>query len=262
MNFTAPVNAGGDNSIELFCAWIYPTTLTATRCVMALQNALMRLEVDTTTSELRFGTNWTTDGVYITSGLGLATNEWRFIALATAHENTGDVETVKVWAGTLQTEPAAVSVTTSVAAVGSPTSGGAMCIGNSAAAGTLAWQGDIGEWMLMLSTLGAAPNNALFMTTSGAIGAEVEDAILKRWIIPFWRGRGFGGQIVTDQTVEFLHCNMCATAGGGVPLIYSYALAVGSRFITPTVNGATASAGRQPRPVCWMGVPGSEKLAA
>src|SRR5688572_2512559 len=85
----------------LLCGWFHPTTLTAGRGLFAFGDT-SGAEIDTATAELRFrALGATTTGQWTTSGVNLAVNEWKFIAVLNTVTNTGPSVAFRVWVGTL-----------------------------------------------------------------------------------------------------------------------------------------------------------------
>lgn len=185
--------------IAFTACWVYPTTLTATRTIFSF-GANWRIRIDTTTSELRLVSDNTTDGEWTTTGVNLATNSWTFLAVIANPSNTGPVCDWRVWAGTLETPPAEVTVTNAVAPVGNFGGSTAVCIGNADMGGTVAFQGSIESFVFgnfsgfLNATTGAFP-----IAASGTITQAEADLIRDQYVTPIWRGnlfpypKAFGG---------------------------------------------------------------------
>lgn len=187
ITFTAPTSTGG-NGIEGFVAgWWYPTTLTATRGYWSAGN-VFGAEVDTTTSELRLRTDNTTDGQWTTTGAGITTNKWWFLAFLYTCNNTGPAAAWRVWIGDENTAPVVQTPAVAVAAVGNFTGSTSRTIGNKGT-GTVAFQGDIG-WFLCLSNAGLSTTQSPFgILTNGALGVDQETRTESRFVMPLWSGR-------------------------------------------------------------------------
>jgi hypothetical protein len=177
-----------DNRISFICGWWRPTTLTATRKLWG-SGAVSGAEVDTTTSQIRLRSDHTTDGQWTTSAC-LTVNVWTFLAFLGAFETTGPAVAWVVWSGTVETPPAKLTVTSAVTPVGALAGTSAnLTIGNSTAAGTVAFQGDI-DWIYaaVSNEQPAGILNPLGMTANGAISADCEDYVYRRYVMPAWYG--------------------------------------------------------------------------
>lgn len=187
----ATINSNfADNTVQLIVGTFYPTTLTATRCFWGSGNSLNRAQVDATTSEIRvILANVTTPGQWLTSGAGISTNRWWFIAWLIACENTTVAGAVRVWVGHETQIPTEVTVTNPTARSGNFTGSTNFTVGN-AGNGTVAFQGDIG-WLSLISTANTVNgwNTLLPTEASGVIANSEADHVLKRWIIPLYLGR-------------------------------------------------------------------------
>lgn len=193
--------------ISLVYGWFLPTTLTATRKYFGNAGGAGNdcgLEVDTTTSELRFkNPNSTTKAEYTTSGAGIVTDKWQFIAMMAA---SGVAP--RFWVGTVETPPAEVSSAQVVAPAGGGTTGTAIVIGNTAAGSPAqAFQGDIAE---MGGVHGGTSTQAppFFLASASAITQTEADFTLRRLILPAWVGENI------DQVRQGL--------GAGTPARYFY----------------------------------------
>lgn len=242
---TLPTSIGATATSCLVAGWWKPTTLTATRGLWSAGN-IFGPEIDTTTSELRLRTDNATDGQWTTTGVGLAVNEWKFIAIANSCNNTGPTAAWVVWSGNNETIPKQVTVTQATAPVGNFTGSTAVVLGNKGT-GSLAFQGEIGPIVLARNAadiLGIAPTNV-----PGTFTAEEIDLMYNRIVLPIWSGnwcppwlrqiRINGGQ----GLVSF-----CTSLDYEVPVeVRMQTGADGTPFSAITRNGVTLSQERCPR---------------
>lgn len=246
-NWTAGIGIGGDNGGYLACIWVYPTTLTATRVLWSWGASVNCLQIDTTTDEVRLVTDWsTTDAVHTSTGVDMVVDTWKFIAVLSCQENTGDTQGVRMWAGDLENPPVEVTVTTTTAGVGAPTASTTACVGNGAAAATVAFQGDIEEFGMLAITNVATLPNPLNLPTSGSISNDAANWVLENRVRPFWRGEAFGLDLARASLnafqVEVTHLVL-----NNLPIVRRQRAAVGDMDVAPTINGATLSERRGPR---------------
>jgi hypothetical protein len=174
------------NRFSLLTAWVYPTTLTATRSV-ARAGTVTGVTIDTTTSSLRFtGDTATTDGVW-TFPMGLAVNTWTFVAVAVNCGAAATV-TVKAWSGTPSVAPAEQTVTTSVAPVGAYVASSTnFTIGNTTSGSATSWQGQIGAVTFFVdNATTTAPLLGGF--ADGTIPQGTADHLLRNFVTPLWNG--------------------------------------------------------------------------
>ena len=244
-------NYGSSARSNLICGWWYPTTLTATRCLWSF-GAVNRCAIATTTSEIDLFIDRTTDAQRTTSGLGLVTGRWQFIAVLGSFFNTGAVTTFRVWRGFDVEPPLPVTVNTTVAGAGNSTASTLATVGNLGSAGTVAFQGDIGRFDFIAAT-GA---NSLCRNATGLISAEDEFAIYTNIVFPIWQGRfptfyGSGQDSNNGITHSVLDLDNLGN--------YVRSIRNGGSIITMdrsvTISGATISQNRAPvgqmRPVAW-----------
>jgi hypothetical protein len=171
--------------VTLITQWVYPTTLTATRLLHGT-DVTSGLAIDTTTTSLRLTLDFvTTDGVW-TAPASLVINKWQFVALLV---NIGSATTVavKCFVGDEDNPPAEKTVTQATGPAGAITaSSTAVTIGNSAA-GSLAFQGDIGVCSFF-SDSSTGVTNTLGIAADGTISAAQIASVLNQFINPLWRG--------------------------------------------------------------------------
>ncbi len=243
--------AGADNNHQLMCGWWYPTTLTAGKGYGSFGN-LTGMYIDSTTSQLRFKTDNTTDGEWTAPG-GITTNTWWFIAWLSATENTGPATGHRCWVGDAMNPPAEITVTQAVAPVGNFTGNSNRTAGN-IGTGTVAFQGDIG-WVYFGNTNTQSIMSPWNVGTSGSIAQSEADYCLQKWLIPLWLGRpptdvGWSGD-GTAATINMVYMPM---DGSRVVYRRTHDGAATSLVVEATVNGATYSANECPRrpPATWM----------
>lgn len=177
--------------VDLFCGWVYPTTLTAGRYWIGGTGA-HGIYIDSTTSEMRLKTiNATTAGEWLTSGLGLVVNKWQFLAFICTFNNTGPAGTVKAYIGDIDNPPVEVSVSNPVAPVGNFTLSSGFTIGNQNSAASLSWQGDIGVTYVVAINPTAAAGGRIWSTTHGALTAQEQQNIFYAYLQPFYQGKLF-----------------------------------------------------------------------
>lgn len=189
--------------------------------------------------------NATTGGVYTTSGAGIATNTWWFIAWIWSLSNTGPVGNWRVYVGTLTTPPTEVTVTTTTSPVGNLTGNTTMTIGNTTANST-AFQGDIGVCSLLSTGSTGATVNPLGIAAATGLTQGEADQVLRSYITPMWLGdvsQAWWGRS-GSQSTSFDYNLWEATP---LALINRYVSAA-SFSVAPTLTSSTVSANGNPRP--------------
>ena len=240
---TSALSLGADNTVTLVAGWWYPTTLTATRGYWSA-GSIFGAEVDTTTSEIRMRTDNTTDGQWVTSGAGIVTNKWQFLAFLAATENTTVAGAWRVWVGDENTAPVIQTPAVSVSRSGNYTGSTAVAIGNKGT-GTLAFQGDIG-WVMLAAASAIGINSPFYVSASGVISDAEAKLVEERWVLPLWRG--------TPNP-----CHMVTTTPAGsftmIHLPFDQQLSIASQWsqstspanpLAMTINGATWSENQPP----------------
>lgn len=167
----------------LIAGWYRPTTLTAGRALWSV-GAVHRAVVAATTTEIDLFFDRTTDTQHTTSGLGLAVGEWHFIAMLNNSFNTGPVTSWRVWRSVGTAIPTPVTVNQTVAGAGNAVSSTVVTAGNVGAAGTVAFQGEIGRFDYVV----AVASTALIPNSNGAIGTENERIMFEQLVLPIWSG--------------------------------------------------------------------------
>ena len=253
---TGVVSIGGNSTTTWVAGWFYPTTLTAGRCYFGT-GALNSIAVAPTTSELRLTHDRaTTDSVFDTTGAGIVVNEWVFIAVLFQSGSAGADGTWTVWVGRSDSPPAIVTNSLTTTGLGNNSSTTAYCIGNQAAASSVAFQGDIGPFMYVAQQGLAIDRPVPVAAAGGQTAAEIL-YIWEKWVIPFWLGKPPIGDLtvlaVTATIIQFVdldsvpasttevasHRVLCDTAE---PATCSIEMMV--------VGGATYTANKAPRTYC------------
>lgn len=194
------------NTQTLIAGWFYPTTLTATRRLWTASQCAF--QVDTTTSNLRFvGSNATTQGQWTASGTAITTNTWWFIAFFASF--SGSSAGIRVWQGTAESSPAEMTVTQVTAPSGGWTTAQTIFIGNTNAASTVSFQGDIGAMTVIYQNT-TAEQGPLPVAVGGTTTQAEADAIYRRWVLPLWQGRPdmLGLDSPSSFTVNVYHLPM------------------------------------------------------
>jgi hypothetical protein len=236
---------------NLICGWWYPTALNATRCLWSV-GTVNRCAIATTTSEIDLFLDRTTDSQHTTSGLGLVTNRWQFIAVLGSFFNTGPTTNYRVWRGFDVEPPLPVTVNVTAAGAGNSATSTLPTVGNLGSGGNVCFQGDIGRFDYIAGTTG----NSLCRNGTGLISADDEFAIYTNIVFPIWQNRfptfyGSG----TDSNNGITHVVLDLDIIGGV----ARSIRNGGSIITMdrsvAISGATFSQRRasvgQMRPVAW-----------
>jgi hypothetical protein len=244
VGYAAALTLCGDNSNQFMAGWFYPTTLTATRVYFSL-SATTRIAVDTTTDELRITSDWSsTDAVRTTTGADIVVNEWVFIAVLWAKENTGDVEGWRVWIGRQSTPPVIQTPAVTTAGVGTPTGSSTFFLGN-VTGGSLAFQGDIG-WGVLIGTDTIDINNWSHISNSGEIVDVEAQLVEEQWVMPLWAGRpnySFMSQGNQSRNFVVTYMNLCQNPAFATQWSH---LTTPNEYPAVTVTGATYSDNEPP----------------
>lgn len=239
----------GPGIATLITCWLYPTTLTAGRAVCGFGNNISRVVLDATTSELDLlmDTN-TTDGVWTSTGLGLAVDTWSFVAMLWTGV-AGPTMDARLWAGDAVTPPAPVTFTQATAPTGTFSSQTTMTIGNGSGSAAIAWQGDIAQFDLLSTNIAASAIHPFGLAAYGAISAEAEDMVLDRYVRPLWEGRHPllpKGAVVNNTTsMQHVSCDLTLLAPA---LRHIQTSSANDSIAEPTYNGVTPSERACPRP--------------
>lgn len=205
-------NMGATNTASIVAGWWYPTTLTAGRGYWSA-GSVFGAEVGTTTSEIRLRTDNVTDGAWDTSGAGIATNKWWFLAFANSCLNAGPATAWRVWVGDLDTRPTEVTVSVNTANSGNFSGATGMVQGNKGATGTVSFQGEGGS-MTWIRTLSPNVNGLVPVATSGTITNAEAQYMLERIVLPLWAGEvppWFRTRVQTGNVANAMHYPDCAS---------------------------------------------------
>lgn len=189
MNWATQTNVGSASSAFLVCGWWRPTALNNPRSYFSFGNVITA-RVAPTTSEIQLvSDNATTDGVWTTSGAGIVTNAWHFLAVLGIFASGGVIW--RVWKSTgVDSPPALISNTNTTAPVGAPAGSGAFYLGNAGTSTANSFQGQIGSCSLY-TVPGSALPNPLRLTSFTALSTDEEAFILNEYVIPAWLGEPF-----------------------------------------------------------------------
>lgn len=240
--------AVGASVSGLLMAWVYPTTLTAGRAISGFGNNLSRIQVSATAGELELNlAAATTDGLWTSSGLGMATGSWYFVAIAWT-AIAGPTMDAKLWLGTDVTPPSAVSITQTTAPVGAFTSSSTWTVGNGSGAATIAWQGDIGAVDLVTTNIAAGATHPFVQSAYGAFSAESEAMILARYVLPVWLGSSpllaKGAPVNNTTNMQHVSCDFSLLAQA---YRHIQTTSANESVAAPTYSGVTFSERGQPR---------------
>ena len=243
------ITTGGGGTPWLVMMWVYPTTLTAGRTLFGFGNTAC-VQINAATDELRLITqNATTNGEWTTTGIDLAINEWKFIAISNGNRNSDVSSYWRAWSGTWNSPLVEATVSNDVVAAGNFTGNANFYVGNRGT-GSVAFQGSIGEVIL----LNQNSLNQLFVpiiTDSAASAMSNANALLnfERAIRKAWAGemplsQGQLGPILSGNTRSWFYwpgddVRVFSGHAGGTPI---------DATTIATINGATRSGLRPPRP--------------
>lgn len=250
VTWATTITAYADNRAQFWCGWIRPTTLTAGRYVYTwgpvAATTINGVAIAATTSELSLHMNRvTTDSRYDSSGVGLAVDQWTFVATLSSTENTGALDAWRLWTGTADQPPVERTLTLGAAGSGNLTGGSQMYVGNNGTA-SVAFQGDIAQVRYIVS---AAANSAtlhpLGIATSGVITNTEAQLAFERWVMPAYLGLKWRipWPNAANLEVGYWSCDVISDVRR-----YVSAAAVSVGHLTPTVSGATSALTGAPRP--------------
>ena len=193
MNWATQTSVGGANTAFLVCGWWRPTTLTNPRSYFSFGNVITA-RVAPTTSEIQLvSDNATTDGVWTTSGAGIAVNNWYFLAALGIFTTAAAIW--RVWKSTgVDNPPAGITVTTppTTAPSGNNAGSGTFYLGNAGTSTANSFQGQIGSCSLYSVTSATVPN-PLRLTSYTALSVDEEEFIRREYVVPAWLGEPFPG---------------------------------------------------------------------
>lgn len=179
-----------DNRSQLITGWWRPNALAAGRYLASLGAVDCGAYLHTTTDELVLRVNRSTDSQYTTTGVDLTVDEWRFLALLSAHETTGALDAWRVWAGDLATPPAACTVTLGTAGSGASIGGSILTLGNNNG-GSVAWQGQIADVRYAVTSAPVGATHPFLVATSGVLADAEAEYVYQRFVLPAWEGRSW-----------------------------------------------------------------------
>lgn len=254
ITFTTNVTIGANSRAVFICGWWYPTTLTTSRTLWSINSTgACSLRVGNTTSELMVRTDNTTDGEWETTGANIVVNKWHFIAVLGTFNNTGPTNAWRIWVGDLENAPTMFTPGVTSAPTGNNTGSAAFYIGN-AGTGLIPFQGDIG-WVFVYTTSAAVGALHPFrIITFGVISTDQERWVYEKYVLPMWEGKGIRGYsgllqrngVSNASTDDMLLINLDKT----LPIVQRYTTVNATTFmyLAATINGATPSGNRSPRP--------------
>lgn len=240
--FTANLSFCAGTSWVVSTGWYLPTTLTATRRYWG-SGAVNGARIAGTTSEIELLTDGaTTDGVWSTTGAGITTNKWWFIATAGTFTNTGPAAAWRVWIGDVDQRPVEVTVTQNTGPAGNFTGNTTITFGNTTGNST-AFQGDIADCSIIGgSTFGAG--SAMNIAAAGTITQDEADHIMRSYLMPMWLGQP--AEAIRDRRIGSWDYNYWS--GNLLALVYRAVNANAVPFLAPTLTSSTFSANGNPRP--------------
>lgn len=173
-------------SATFVAGWFYPTALVNPDAWWSFGN-FAQCRTPATTSELGVVTdNATTDGVWTTSGAGISTGKWWFLAWLFTATNTGPAGALRCWIGDELTAPVEATVTQTTAPAGNYTGNTSSTVGN-AGTNTVAFTGDVGPVTSLVQTVSSG-GGPLPLATAGTITQAEADLIAQRLVQPLWAG--------------------------------------------------------------------------
>ena len=204
ITFTSGGNFG--NATALWMGWFRPDTLTAGRGYMSNGGTgLTSIRIGNTTSEVRITIDFgTTDGTKETSGAGITTGKWYFIAVLSSA--ISGAWAARCWIGTINTPPVEVSLTAVATASGTTNSNSSLVTGNLGTSGTSRFEGLIGCSSFIGASLGI--NNTIPITTGGTITQDEANYCLETLVRPFWQGRPTTNapRGTTSAEIDYVDC--------------------------------------------------------
>lgn len=253
---TSLVSFGADNFVGLVTGWFYINSVPS-----AVDYGYWSFgntggcNIDSTDpTEIRLKTqNATTSGQWLTSGAGITTGKWYFIAVMFATENTTVAGDWRVWVGDGDTFPVEVTVTNPTPRSGNYTGSTALYVGNAGTSSLRGFPGKIQD-VVFIGHVGGA-NSWLYplsVAASGVISQSEADDVLNSFVAPLWAGQlpQLPLRNPINSSLEAVH----------IPLQRpneTYIVRTGHTTslspITQTVHGATFSSEFPPRslPIGW-----------
>lgn len=244
-----PFGLGGTATLFLVYGWWRPTALNAGNGYWSIGNTL-GASVDAATGEITLTSDNTSDGIYDTTTVSMAVDEWRFLAFFFTGVNTGPALTWKVWAGTIDTAPVSHALTTISAPTGNFTGSTSLYFGNLGTSAGAAFDGDLAHCGIVGSSAGAA-TNIFGIATSGTVTAAEEEFIYQSMVLPLWAGQ-FPKRLINlpnNSYHEHHRMDNPVHTVGGINMFYRTAQDDSHQSVPTaiTINGATNSANGAPR---------------
>jgi hypothetical protein len=247
ITFSTTTTAFADNRTVLVCGWWRPTTAVAGSARLWSFGNVMGAHYDTTDRLNIITQNATTNGSWHAASCGFVTDEWLFVAVLASTENTGVLNALRVWTGTISTAPEARTVSVTTTPVGNFTGSASFYIGARGTVSNLAWGGQIADVSVMVTDASYGVTAHPFgLATSGVITDAEARLVYERLVLPLWLG---------DTSVLWRYENGSARAAyhigldGGATVVGNTR---GSATVMPspavTINGATWSQEGAPRP--------------
>jgi len=237
--------------IGLIAGWWYPTTLTAARTYwqLATLGNPARLEVDTTTSNLRYYTgSQTTNGQITATGTPITTNRWWFFAVL-SNQPLGTAG-LRIWQANETDPPTEMILATSVTPTGS-TSVNAITlnIGGQATSNT-AFQGDIENIFVVSGSSTPTIGDPLSGIGNSANTISTNEALFirRRFVDPMWRGNFDVSRLGFKETDgSFIaHFPLVEQSAMRMRRGSTTASTSGLQNLSPTISGPTISSRRSP----------------
>lgn len=248
INFGATQSTLASATMFSVSGWFRPTTLTAGNTLWSAGSVANCAVIGATTSELELLVDYTTtDGKWTTSGLGLTTGGWRFIAVIMSTIDT-PLMGCRVWAGTVELAPTEVTCTQTTAPVGTSVGVATWYVGNKGT-GLLAFQGDISDVMMMNGNAVGTVASLSIPAAYGTFTQAEADLFRDLYVRPAWGGdlaSVFGRRSGPAATAVpparwFIELN------NGVQVVGRAITAVTPES-QPSINTATVTATGCPRP--------------
>ena len=249
ITFSTTVSGFADNRTVLVCGWWRPTTAVAGSARLWSFGNTMGCSYDTSDRLNIITQNATTNGSWHAASCGFVTDEWLFVAVLAATENTGVLNALRVWTGTISTAPEARTVSVTTTPVGNFTGSSAFYIGNRGTSASLSWGGQIADVSVMVTSAnyGVANMHPFGINLTGVITDAEALYVYQTLVLPLWLGDTSVMWRYRNHTgVAAFHCGLDV---GAATVGISRSTATGAVMpVTTTVNGATWSQEGAPRP--------------
>lgn len=233
----------------LIAGWFYPTTLTAGNVLWAAGTIQTRIQVDTTTSQLRYiGGQATTSSVATYSGNVINTNEWVFIAYYT--NRNVSTEAPIIWQATASSPPIAMTRSVVTAGSGNVQSATSLVVGNQSISPANPWQGDIANFSVIFSS-STGIGQILEASSLGSQTTAQVELIKQKIVDPLWRGDLSNRMLLTDARPASSRSHVAMHAGfdNDVVRIHRRGINPSPSTFSATIVGATRSQNRCPNTI-------------